>query len=144
MTSNRYQMRIHNHTEMALAGLLLPGEQIEAVVAQGGPAFAYAIWSRLLPFASVVGGAIPHLVVTNERLLLCDFGRGFPAKVDVQVAPATITAERIRRPGETVNFAQSARQMDEPNRLLNPKAIRIDESTTFWPARGWTFETAAA
>lgn len=137
-------MRIHNHTETALAGHLLPNERIEAVVAQGGPAFAFGIWARLLPFASIFGGAIPHLVVTNERLLLCDFGRGFPAKANAEVEPATVTAGRVRRPGEMVEFAKSARELDEPGRTLKPKAIRIDEATTFWPAKGWSFETATA
>ena len=144
MTSNSYQMRIHNHTETALAGHLLPSERIEAVVVQGGPAIAFGIWARLLPFASLVGGAMPHLVVTNERLLVCEFGRGFPAKGDAAVAPATVTAERVRHPGEMVDFARSARELDEPGRMLKPKVVRIDESTTFWPAKGWSFEPAAA
>jgi len=137
-------MRIHNHTETALAGHMLPSERIEAVVAQGGPAVAFGIWARLLPFASVFGGAIPHLVVTNERLLVCDFGRGFPAKGNAAVAPATVTAERVRRPGEVVGFARSARELDEPGRTLKPKPVRIDGTTTFWPAKGWSFETATA
>ena len=142
MNPTSYEGRLHAHAETALAGYLQPTERIEGLMVQAGPTLLFTIWARLLPLARIASRfAIPHLVITNERLLLCEFGRGFPAKDPAEIETAKVTAERARRQGEVIKYVTTARELDEPGRVVKRRAIRIDSEHTFWPGKGWEFDT---
>lgn len=84
---------------------------------------------------------IPYLVISNERVLIINIAGKFPPRELDAVVPADIVEQRLRRAGESYEFPSSAREFQEPGRIMSVWAvveITVNDST-FFTQRGWNF-----